>query len=201
MVTTPPKLSGQAYHSEENKTGTRSGSALSWNRSPSSRRIVTPEHEKTRGSQSPTSLRKAVNGKHSFYGINVTPPRSSTPIRRGQGSSELGHSPLNGSTLVRRYSSSLPTPHSFHATQSGATISTIKSASTIAFENVLASCEPPLLHISNALANLGIRNEEHLRAIARLSEETRDKELKEEVLKQGITVMEWAILLDRLQKL
>lgn len=90
---------------------------------------------------------------------------------------------------------------SFHPTQSGSTISTIKSASTVAFENVLTSCQPPLLHISPALAKLGIVNESHLRAIARLSEETRAREVKEEALKQGVTVMEWAILLDKLQAL
>jgi len=42
---------------------------------------------------------------------------------------------------------------------------------------------------------------EHLRAIARLSEETRDREIKEQALKRGVTVMEWAILLDKLQDL
>lgn len=51
------------------------------------------------------------------------------------------------------------------------------------------------------LAKLGIVTEGHLRAVARLTEETRDREVKDEALKQGVTVMEWAILLDRLQTL
>jgi hypothetical protein len=42
---------------------------------------------------------------------------------------------------------------------------------------------------------------EHLRAVGKLSEETRNREVKEEVLKLGVTVVEWAILLDRLQSL
>jgi hypothetical protein len=97
-----------------------------------------------------------------------------------------------------------PDPEPFHPTQSGSTISTIstvKSSSIVAFENVLASCEPSLLHISPVLANLGILTEGHLRAVARLTEETRDREVKDEALRQGVTVVEWAILLDRLQAL
>ena len=66
---------------------------------------------------------------------------------------------------------------------------------------MLASCDPPLVHLSPMLAKLGILHEGHLRAVARLSEETRDREVREEALKLGVTVMEWAMLLDRLQTL
>jgi histone deacetylase HOS3 len=65
-------------------------------------------------------------------------------------------------------------------------------------EVVLRSCEPSLLHIAPYLAALGIRSEEHLRAVGRLKEETRDREVREEALRLGITVVEWAILLDKL---
>lgn len=68
-------------------------------------------------------------------------------------------------------------------------------------EKILDSCEPSLVHVAPILACLGITREEHLRAIIRLSEETRDKEVKEEALRLGMTVMEWAILLDRLHSL
>lgn len=71
----------------------------------------------------------------------------------------------------------------------------------MAFEHVLTSCEPPLLHISPVLAALGIATEGHLRAVARLSEETRDREVRDEALRRGVTVMEWAILLDKLHEL
>lgn len=80
-------------------------------------------------------------------------------------------------------------------------ISTIKSLPTIEMEKILDSCEPSLVHVAPILACLGITREEHLRAIIRLSEETRDKEVKEEALRLGMTVMEWAILLDRLHSL
>lgn len=60
---------------------------------------------------------------------------------------------------------------------------------------------PSLLHIIPVLASLGITRKEHLRAVARLTEETRDREVREEALRKGVTVMEWAILLDKLQTL
>ncbi|THU99844.1 hypothetical protein K435DRAFT_476803 [Dendrothele bispora CBS 962.96] len=71
----------------------------------------------------------------------------------------------------------------------------------LALTQVLGTCEPPLLHISRALVELGITTEDHLRAVGKLKNSTRDREVKEEALKRGITIMEWAILLDRLQSL
>ncbi|KAL6303893.1 hypothetical protein BKA93DRAFT_826303 [Sparassis latifolia] len=76
-----------------------------------------------------------------------------------------------------------------------------KATSTSSVELILSSCDPSLLHIASILSDLGIQRLEHLRAIARLSEETRDKEIKEQALKRGVTVVEWAILLDKLQSL
>ncbi|KAI9568449.1 hypothetical protein HD554DRAFT_2097997 [Boletus coccyginus] len=75
-----------------------------------------------------------------------------------------------------------------------------RSSSTSSVEGVLASCQPSLLHIAPVLSNLGCQSREHLRALARLREETRDRELKEEMLKQGVTLLEWAILVDKLQE-
>ena len=63
---------------------------------------------------------------------------------------------------------------------------------------ILASCEPSLVHIGPALSGLGIYKMEHLRAVARLTEETRNRELREPALRKGVTVMEWAILLDKI---
>jgi len=39
---------------------------------------------------------------------------------------------------------------------------------------------------------------EHLKAVARLSPEMRDREVKEVALRLGMTVVEWAILVDEL---
>ena len=80
-------------------------------------------------------------------------------------------------------------------------MSTVKSLPTIEMEKILDSCEPSLVHVAPILSCLGITREEHLRAIVRLSEETRDREVKEEALRLGMTVMEWAILLDKLHSL
>ncbi|KZV62506.1 hypothetical protein PENSPDRAFT_658055 [Peniophora sp. CONT] len=68
-------------------------------------------------------------------------------------------------------------------------------------ERILASCDPPLVHLGPVLASLGVRRDEHLRALGRMRAETRDREVREDALKQGVTVVEWAILIDRLQKL
>ncbi len=73
--------------------------------------------------------------------------------------------------------------------------------STSSVEIILSSCDPSLLHIAPILYDLGIKRVDHLRAIARLSDDTRDREVKEEALKRGVTVVEWAIFLDKLQSL
>ncbi|KAJ7170950.1 hypothetical protein C8R46DRAFT_1349110 [Mycena filopes] len=90
-------------------------------------------------------------------------------------------------------------------TRAGKSVSTISNIAltptTPALEQILVSCEPSLLHISPILQRVGILRTEHLRAVGKLSEDTRNKEVKEEVLKLGVTVVEWAILLDKLQAL
>jgi hypothetical protein len=63
---------------------------------------------------------------------------------------------------------------------------------------VLDSCEPSLVHILPTLARLGINKVEHLRAVAKLTPATRDREIREDALRMGITVMEWAIFVDKI---
>ncbi|KAI0769119.1 hypothetical protein BD413DRAFT_695122 [Trametes elegans] len=77
----------------------------------------------------------------------------------------------------------------------------LKATTTSSVEAILASCDPSLLHIAPVLHELGIRRVDHLRAVARLSEETRDREVKEQALRRGVSVVEWAIFLDKLQSL
>ncbi|KAF5311576.1 hypothetical protein D9611_009520 [Ephemerocybe angulata] len=100
--------------------------------------------------------------------------------------------------------SAVPTLPSFHPTKDGSVISTIRStssASSVTFEGVLSSCKPPLMHLSPVLEKLGITTVEHLRALGDLNPEIRDRELKDDALRQGVTAMEWAILVDRLRML
>ncbi|ESK85910.1 hypothetical protein Moror_2296 [Moniliophthora roreri MCA 2997] len=134
-----------------------------------------------------------------------TLPRTSTPVR--------GRHP-NDDASERMM---VPRPISLLPTREGSTISSIRgpgqssssprpSASTQpssvqALDVVLGSCEPSLIHLAPILTDLGIKTEEHLRAVAKLSEATRDRELKEVAFKRGVTVVEWAILLDKLRAL
>jgi hypothetical protein len=48
------------------------------------------------------------------------------------------------------------------------------------------------------LQRLGIRRVEHLRAVANLTPATRDREIREDALRMGVTVMEWAIFVDKI---
>ncbi|KAF9485748.1 hypothetical protein BDN70DRAFT_456744 [Pholiota conissans] len=88
-----------------------------------------------------------------------------------------------------------------HPTRSVSTISRTISVSSVQFEGVLQSCEPSLSHIAPMLRNLGIRSVEHLKAVAKLSPTIRDREIKEDALRLGITIVEWAILLDKISVL
>lgn len=77
----------------------------------------------------------------------------------------------------------------------------LKAPPTSSVEAILAACDPSLLHIAPVLHELGIVRVDHLRAVARLSEETRDREVKQQALRRGVSVVEWAIFLDKLQTL
>jgi hypothetical protein len=48
---------------------------------------------------------------------------------------------------------------------------------------------------------LRARRSEYMTALARMREVTRDREVKEEVVRKGVTIAEWAILIDKLQSL
>ena len=89
----------------------------------------------------------------------------------------------------------------FHPTRSGSTISSIRSVSTSDFEKFLDGCNPSLVHVSDILKTLGMYKLEHLKAVARLSPEMRDREVKQVALRLGMTVVEWAILLDKIFQL
>ncbi|KZP23311.1 hypothetical protein FIBSPDRAFT_1043017 [Athelia psychrophila] len=92
--------------------------------------------------------------------------------------------PSGGSSSIRAYPLLNP-PTSF------------APAASTTLSGFLSSFQPSLLHVAPVLASLGIRDEEHLRAVAGLSEETRNREVREIALQKGMTVLEWAMLLDR----
>ena len=125
--------------------------------------------------------------------ISALAAQKTSPPRRSAQTS-YGHYGTNKSV-----SSTSPTRSRADPRRSPTTATRIRSASTTSVEIVLASCQPSLLHIAPVLYSLGIKQGEHLRALARLREETRDREMKEEMLRKGVTVLEWAILMDKLQ--
>ncbi|KAF7310303.1 hypothetical protein MIND_00404400 [Mycena indigotica] len=67
-------------------------------------------------------------------------------------------------------------------------------------ETVLRTCQPSLLHILPVLQAVGITTSENLRALALLTEEMRNREVRVEVLRMGVSLLEWAVLLDRVQR-
>lgn len=60
-------------------------------------------------------------------------------------------------------------------------------------EAVLSTCDPRLLHTTPVLQELGITQVDHLRAVARMSRETRNQGIKEEALKRGVSIVEGSI--------
>jgi len=147
------------------------------------------------GSVSPTLRR--TTGRPSYdrteYGITYpnTPPYS-------QGSSPSGsptaHRPMQHPMSPLHARTYIPLDMADDS-------SVTKAASASSVELVLASCDPPLVHIAPVMEDLGIHKLEHLRAVNRLSEETRNREIKDQALRRGVTVMEWAILIDKVQSL
>ncbi|KAJ7133432.1 hypothetical protein C8R44DRAFT_772416 [Mycena epipterygia] len=126
--------------------------------------------------------------------LHSSAPRTSTP----RGSGTLVVQNLDAPADI---SHTMAGSSPFHATKSGSTISSIHVSSTPTLDHLLLSCEPSLIHISPILQRVGIMRAEHLRAVGKLSEDIRNKVVKDEVLRLGVTVVEWAILLDKLQSL
>ncbi|KAG6872232.1 hypothetical protein C0995_011736 [Termitomyces sp. Mi166 len=205
-TTSHSRRSPVSKHSSGRKPKSRSGGSGSqpgiWQPTPPQtppRPVWGPTQDLRRGISPPQPihvLSESAGGSRSSPGrVAVTLPRQIPDHSRPKTQPMAPRSSTPNRIYMRE-----STP-SFHPTRSGSTISTIKSASTVALEQILGSCDPSLIHVAPALARLGIRNDVHLRAIARLSDETRDRELRDAALKEGITVMDWAILLDKLQTL
>lgn len=120
------------------------------------------------------------------------------PYSNGSGRSSGSPTGHGQAALQQRSMSPLRT-RTYVPLEGGDNGSMAKVTTSSSVELILSDCEPSLLHIAPILSSLGIYKLEHLRAMNRLSEETRDKEVKEQALRRGVTVMEWAILLDKLQ--
>jgi len=150
---------------------------------------------------SPTHHRRtSVGGRASYERSEFMITYPQTPPHSG-GSIASSPSPKGQRMVKQRESLSPLNMKAYHTIPLTDASSMTRATSTSSVELILASCDPSLLHIAPVLSELGIQRLEHLRAVSRLSEETRDREIKEQALKRGITVMEWAILIDKLQTL
>ena len=134
-------------------------------------------------------LKKSFNAQSNAGLLEPTPQQ---PPRKASRTLTGGSSRANSPVLSRKQGR-------MQVTGGGSLSGTSSGASTL--ELLLASCQPSLLHLTESLQSLGIQREEHLRALAKMHEETRDREVKEEALKRGVTVVEWAIFLDKLKAL
>lgn len=61
---------------------------------------------------------------------------------------------------------------------------------------LLSTPTPPLTHLLPTLARLGITAPAHLAALARMGEDVRDREVRGVALAEGVSVFEWACLVD-----
>ncbi|KAI0252108.1 hypothetical protein BJV78DRAFT_1204796 [Lactifluus subvellereus] len=129
-----------------------------------------------------------------------SPPMPSTPHANAPPTSSS--QPTTPQKSQRRPPPTSPTVGP-KGTEYSASVSDVTSQTKVAsaIEFILSSCQPSLLHLLPILEELGVRRSEHMTALARMREETRDREVKEEALKKGVTVVEWAILIDKLQSL
>jgi hypothetical protein len=134
---------------------------------------------------------------YSAADLDIPPPPSKySPSEYAQSDfpgSSHGHSRSKNNQEQYQNSSSTVV----HQTQN--TVGDAQTAPASALDGILSSFQPSLLHIAPILESLGIRDEEHLRAVGRLSDEIRNREVKEVALKKGVTVVEWAMLIDRIR--
>ncbi|KAI0632265.1 hypothetical protein C8Q77DRAFT_1158915 [Trametes polyzona] len=201
--------------SADEKTGVVPGRDL---RTPSSPTTNTNKSYYDRPPPSPTlrrhAARKSLDRSEYLVSYPNTPPltgsqtSSGSPTRKGH--LRNGHSPLLASPPTISAGLRLPLHGSFRDMRDtlpptpetdGSVLKAGSTTTTTSVEAILASCDPSLLHIAPVLQELGIKRVDHLRAVARLSEDTRNREVKEQALRRGVSVVEWAIFLDKLQTL
>ncbi|TFK27571.1 hypothetical protein FA15DRAFT_701779 [Coprinopsis marcescibilis] len=143
----------------------------------------------------------SISSSSSPSSSQLATPEQYAPTPPPKGPKQRKGARMEASTPIN---SRMPIP-SFHPTRDGSLISTIKSSSSSGsaggLERILETCRPSLVRIKPALGKLGITHKDHLRALNELDPETRDRELKEEALRNGVTLMEWAILVNRLKSL
>lgn len=108
--------------------------------------------------------------------------------------------PTNPSPTKKRFDNYAPVPAAVYRAIIPPYSSSIPT-NPLALNAILSTFQPSLIHIAPILMGLGIQTEAHLRAVGRLSEETRDREVKDVALHRGVSVVEWAMLVDRIKSM
>lgn len=157
-------------------------------------------HTRNRSNPSPTKAPRSER-MYSAADLDVPPPPSQfTPSQF----EATYMQPTNPSPPKKRNDHYASAPAASYRPNHGPTIppylSSI-SANPVALNTILSSFQPSLIHIAPILMGLGIQTEAHLRAVGRLSEETRDREVKDVALHRGVSVVEWAMLVDRIKSM
>lgn len=148
------------------------------------------------------------------YGYG-TSPRVSTPQRRGSISTQSRNRSESPEKHAVHPSQTISSIHTRKGPQADETLQSLllpassstnyhpghmrsNSNSTMNEGRKRSNSAVSLIHLMPVLASLGMTTSSHLKAVARLSPETRDREVKEEALRRGVTVVEWAVLVDRI---
>lgn len=137
--------------------------------------------------------------------------RSSSPEKRRQQQQQYGLQPSHTISSIHTRKGSreqegdetlrsllLPLASSHARSNSNSSSSYYTQQTDLSPRKLKSNANHSLVHLLPTLTALGMTSSAHLRAVARLSPETRDREVREEALRRGVSVVEWAILLDRI---
>ncbi|TFK52204.1 hypothetical protein OE88DRAFT_1734240 [Heliocybe sulcata] len=134
---------------------------------------------------------------------NNSSPRSPPPNRAGsvsRGHTRTPSNPLSLSQPIPRFQlhTGLTQTHTGLSTSSRVSPNNNPAPSpppqTIAA--LLTALTPPLTHLLPTLARLGITHPQHLGALARMEGEVRDREVRSVAMGEGVSVFEWAVLVE-----
>ncbi|KAJ7584573.1 hypothetical protein C8J56DRAFT_951373 [Mycena floridula] len=162
---------------------------------------------------------RAEDAKEHNEGRSIESLKDPVERQRAQSTSALPQSPSpklsekkglpfpSGSSIHRQIndsfyrSSSINDPGDSRIHVNGSRNGSLLPHNSTPLDDLLSTCFPSLLHLIPILSRLGIHDIDHLRAVAALTPVTRDREVREFALQYGMTVVEWAVFLDRIKRL
>ena len=109
--------------------------------------------------------------------------------------------PDENEPTCERQNDSRPQLNRFEGTPIPSTSIQLQPSCIPSLNKVLGASQPSLSHLVPILFDLGIRTEEDLKAVGKMTAGTRDSVLKEPALERGVTLFEWAMLLDKMKSM